>query len=265
MGLLANVLFGVRTWIFQGATLPDRNYVNVQGAVTAVDDPVNNQTVLTFGGAGTSPAFNNVTANSITLGSQVPPQFVATAYPTATTTDASGLVLATIPIPAGMTVAIEATIIANLGAGNVNANLGPSVYKISTAAYRTGSAAPTVPTPTITGGVNKPFTSYAASGNIGTAAETVTGNNLLLFAFGFPAPSAWTTTTYTAGNGTTTPADFVTAGGNVYVCTSSGTASGSAPSGTGTGLGTGALFAFVCTGSAVKASWTLVITSLVTG
>lgn len=231
--------------------------------------PVNQRVALNFSGDGVTVTDNpSKQRTEINIpGGYTPPGWPLAGVPSSVlTTDASGVVLASIPIPIGGTVYVEAVIIPNLGAGGVNANIGgPSVYLLSIAAARIGSAAPTASTPTITGGVNKPFTSYAASGNIGTAASTITGNSLQIFAFGFPAPSAWTTTTYTAGNGTTTPADFVTAGGNVYVCTSSGTASGSAPSGTGTGLGTGALFAFVCTGTAIKVSWTITITSLITG
>jgi hypothetical protein len=173
------------------------------------------------------------------------------------TTNATPLALATVPIPAGSTVLFEGTMMAVLGPGQVNGNLAPSFWAFTAGVYRIGAGAVVVSDPTFgNGNHNVPFCNGGEpAGSFGFG---LSGDNLVLTASGFVVTEAWTSGhTYTAGDGAATAGQFVTANGNVYVCTTGGTASGVAPAGTGTGLGTGAFFAFVCAGSTVPVMWTV--------
>jgi hypothetical protein len=169
-----------------------------------------------------------------------------------TYTDATPHTLATIPIAAGTVVAIEVRILANLGVGNTNA-ARPGLWVATVAAWRVGSANAIAGITDASLASNfKPFLPVNTTSAPGLLGIVVSGGSVLLQANGFAVSEAWTSGhTYTAGDGTTTAGQFATANGNVYLCTTSGTASGSAPSGTGTGLGTGAKFDYVCAGSTV--------------
>lgn len=182
---------------------------------------------------------------------------LATTVPPTITTDATPRTVATIPIPAGSNVALQLRLIATLAPGQVNANLGPAVYRVETFAGRTGTGAPQPGSVKNTSDVSPPFVAFlAGSAAAGAGDINFSGNSLVIQVSGFAVKEAWTSGhAYVRGDSSTVAGDFVTANGNVYLCTSSGTASGSAPSGTGTGLGTGAVFAFVCVGATVPVTW----------
>ncbi len=177
--------------------------------------------------------------------------------PTLTNLTVTPLTLATLAIPAGSNVDVTLRIIATLATGQVNANLAQSCYRAEVFAGRTGSGGAGANNAKDTSDVLAPFVAFVGgAATTGTANLDVSGNNLLIQVTGFAVKEVWTSGhAYVRGDATTTPGDFVTANGNVYLCVSSGTAGGSAPSGTGTGLGTGALFSYVCAGSTVPVTW----------
>jgi hypothetical protein len=148
-------------------------------------------------------------------------------------------------------------LMANLGLG-ANQNGWPNVVEAELICSRQGTNAPSGPTDGDFSSIKKPFIENQASPAAGATNATVSGNSLLIQASGFNIKEAWTSGhTYTTGDGVSTPGDFVTSSGNVWVCTTSGTASGSAPSGTGTGVGTGAKFDCVGVGTGVvTVTWT---------
>jgi len=195
---------------------------------------------------------------SLSIGSQTPPQYSLQVGEPQTTVDDSTLTLGTVPVPAGDTVDFEIVVIAVLGPGEVNANLAPTVYRLRVSAARVGSGSATVPGNNDTSDVSAPFVALENVPTVGTVNVTASGSNILVQATGFGEPVPWESGhAYVRGDGNATPGDFVTANGNVYLCTTSGTSSGSAPSGTGRGLGTGAKFDYVAAGAEIPIRWTL--------
>jgi hypothetical protein len=96
----------------------------------------------------------------------------------------------------------------------------------------------------------------------------VVSNAVRISVTGFAIKEAFTTGhTYVAGDGSTTPGDFVTNAGGIYLCTTGGVAGASAPTGTGTGISDGTdVWAYVgpADGSKVSVRWTFRLTAFVT-
>jgi hypothetical protein len=177
-----------------------------------------------------------------------------------TYTDASAHTVATIAMPAGKMVVVEFTITGNLGTangvGNINAPNAFGMWVTTALLARVGSGSVQVALVMALATASAPFCLAATTSSTGLVAVVGGATSAVIQVNGFSVTEAWTSGhTYTRGDSSTTPGQFVTNAGNVYVCTTSGTASGSAPSGTGTGLGTGALFDFVCAGSTVPVQW----------
>jgi len=211
------------------------------------------------GGLGEVTGYVKLVAPTIDLvtGAQV--------FPAQITTDATLTTVATIPtpVPAGGTLYFEGLLLAVLAPGGVNANFaGVTAYKIAAAYARAaGGSTPMQPDPSAGGGPSAPFIGFGKGPSHGTAAVAFSSNQLVVNVIGFAVKEAWTSGhTYTAGDASSTPGDFVTANGNVYCCTGIGTASGSAPSGTGIGLGTGATFTYVGPGTAIPVEWQFTLT-----
>lgn len=257
-------LFGLRTLTQNFIPVDDEPYLEVDPAYfTVTNDDANQRNVLTFASLP-APTFGAVTVGSITYA----PGYDVTGPAPArhTSTDATPYTMATIPVPAGGIVILDVTAVANLGAGNVNA-ARPGLWRIVVIAWRVGSGAASVG---IVGGILgtnfAPFIPAATTSSTGLLGVVASGGNLLLQANGFAVTEAWTSGhAYVTGDGSTTVGQLVTANGNVYLCTTSGTATGSAPSGTGKGLGTGAKWDYVCTGSTVPVQWTMGALRMVTG
>lgn len=209
-------------------------------------------------GMSASPTFTNLTASTLTY---APGVDVWGGAAQATYTDASPHTVATIAIPVGI-VDFDVLVLANLGTANgvtnVNAPLGPTIYRKNLAGARGSSGGAVLANMSDTSMISKPFIPDSPTATPGCVAFVISGNNLLIQVSGFAVAEAWTAGhTYTAGDASSVVGQFVTANGNVYLCTGSGTASGSAPTGTGTGLGTGATFAYVAVGALVPVQWTL--------
>lgn len=258
-------LFGIRQLTQNFIPLDDEPTLEVDPAYfTVTNDDANQRNVLTFATLP-APTFGNVTVGSLTYAPGYDVTGPSVRY---TSTDASPHALATIPIPGGSIVDIDVTVLANLGtnagASNVNAPIGPAIYRVNIAAARTPSGSPAASIVKDSSGVGAPFILVQGSATSGCMSFALSGNNLLIQVNGFAAVPWVTATAYVTGNGTSTIGSFVTSSGNVYVCTTSGTSSGSAPSGTGTS-GTGAVFTFVCVGSVVPVQWTMGAPRVITG
>jgi len=237
---------------------PNGGALVIGSGVTATPNPDGGFTLA----VGTGQALNG---SSLLLGSNTPPQYQLYAQPTVTSTAFTSATLATVATGTGTTVIATATVVANLGQGQVNANLGPTLYTTSVITWRVGGGSLNASSPSFTNNVTAPFTN-GGSGVQGSIGWSVSGTNVLLQGNGFNVLEAWTSGhAYVAGNGSTIAGQFVTANGNVYCCTTGGTASGSAPSGTGTGLGTGAIFAYVAAGSVVPVAYTVAKLEVITG
>lgn len=177
-----------------------------------------------------------------------------------TTADDSTETLFTIPIPAATTVRFQLRVNANLGAGpNANGWLG--ITEMIVTAARQGTGAPSVELVDHSSHIDAPFREPATSAGTGRVNVTVSGNDVLVQVTGLDVKEAWTSGhAYLAGNGATTAGDLVTSAGNVWLCTTPGTATGSAPTGTGVAQGTGAKFDCVGVGIAyVPMTWTALI------
>jgi hypothetical protein len=178
----------------------------------------------------------------------------------ATFTDAAPHTLATIAVPAGGMVLITLSVLGNLGTSNgvggTNAPNSTGVWIVSALAWRVGSGSVGVALLSALANASSPFLPLANASSTGLVAVVAGATSAAIQVNGFAPTDAWTSgNTYTRGDGSTIVGQFVTANGNVYMCSSDGTASGSAPSGTGTGLGTGAKFDYVCAGSVIPVQW----------
>lgn len=215
-----------------------------------------------------SPTLGNVTVTSLTYA----PGYDVTGPAPArlTTTDATAHTIYTISLAAGAAVKVEFTVIGNLGTANgvanVNAPNALGVWESAVALWRPGSGPVTAAVLSSIATADDPFLPLAPASSTGLVAVVAGATSALIQVNGFAPTEAWTSGhTYTRGDGSTTVGQFVTANGNVYLCTTSGVASGSAPSGTGTGLGTGAKWDYVCAGSTVPVQWTMGAPRLITG
>ena len=180
--------------------------------------------------------------------------------PAVTYTDAAPHTLATIAVPAGGIVMLDFAVIGNLGTangvGNANAPNSPGVWKTTMLLWRVGSGSVGVALLSAIANASSPFLPLANASSAGLVAVVGGATSASIQVNGFAPLEAWTSGhTYTRGDGSTIVGQFVTANGNVYMCSSDGTASGSAPSGTGTGLGTGAKFDYVTAGSVIPVQW----------
>lgn len=258
-------LFGIRQLTQNFIPLDDEPTLEFDPDDFIVEnDAANQRNIVRSAGASSNPTFGNVTVASLTYA----PGYDVTGPAPArhTSTDATPYTIATVSVPAGGIVILDVTAVANLGAGNVNA-ARPGLWRIVVIAWRVGSGAASVG---IVGGILgtnfAPFIPAATTSSTGLLGVVASGGNLLLQANGFAVTEAWTSGhAYVTGDGSTTVGQFVTANGNVYLCTTSGTATGSAPSGTGKGLGTGAKWDYVCAGSTVPVQWTMGALRMVTG
>lgn len=262
---LGTLLFGFRHWLSNGAATNDSDTTNAVLPLVATYNDTTKNVDLSL---SDTPTLGNVTVTSITYGSGI--EVDGPAFGPVTFTDASPHTIATIPIPVGILDLDNLRILANLGTANgvanVNAPLGPTIYRKNLAVARGNSGGAVLANVIDTSAVSKPFIPDSATATPGCVAFVVVGNNLLIQVSGFAVTEAWTAGhTYTQGDASSVVGQFVTANGNVYLCTGSGTASGSAPSGTGTGLGTGATFAFVAVGALVPVQWTMGAPSNVRG
>jgi hypothetical protein len=237
------------------------------GAPTITDNPGQNRTDFYYSGAPATGAFGS---QNITVGTGTPPELQIGFVAHATTTDASPATLLTYALPAASTSDVELRVVANMGgSGTVNQNDWPTIFRFEAEGVRvgTGGVAATIDDDRST--ISTPFiAAVAGAPTTGTVNVTSSGNNLLVQVQGFAPPSAWQPTTgYTHGNGSSTVSDFVTNGGNVYVCKTTGTSAGSGgPTGTGANITDGtAHWTFVAVGSQFPIAWTLVVTGLVTG
>lgn len=197
-------------------------------------------------GSGTDIVANSVTASTVTagslaIGSQVPPQYMAGVG--ATTTIAGGISpLMTIPVPVGKVVTIEFSVNANI-AMPVPGILLPGWLDVVAAYANYGASGPCLlySTPdNLRTAINSPFVAALVTVN-------VSGNDIVFIGHPFTAP-AWVALTAYAGGfadssvlpdavGDSTNA-VVANGGHIYVCTVGGT---SAASGGPTGTGAGAI------------------------
>jgi hypothetical protein len=136
-GLLATLLFGVRTLTQNKATVPDQNVLEIDPSwATVTPDPANRRNILS--GNGTSPTFGDVTASSLTLGGGA---FVMSSEPSVTTTDDSAvnLLAAAIAIPASGALRARFTIEGKIASAALTI---PYTYTMTVKYTRGGSGAP---------------------------------------------------------------------------------------------------------------------------
>jgi hypothetical protein len=207
-------------------------------------------------GSGLSTSFaQSGDIGIVSLSVTAPSVPVATAIAPVTYTDAIAHTVATVSVPISGSVLVKVTIVANLGMNNgvpnVNTPNAVGLWENTILMSRVGSGSVQAAPISVLASASAPFLPLAVSASPGLVNLLAVGaSQVAIQVNGFAPTEAWTSGhTYTRGDGSTTVGQFVTANGNVYLCTTSGTASGSAPSGTGTGLGSGAKFDCVCTGS----------------
>ena len=113
MGLLAKILFGYRTLTQNFVTVPGQNTLEVEGAATVVDDPANERTILTVGGAGTAATFGATAVASLAVGANGQQQLLPAA-PVVTLNGSTSNLASGIALPAGKEVKIRAEIFATI-------------------------------------------------------------------------------------------------------------------------------------------------------
>lgn len=262
-------LFGIRTITQDFIPVPDQPYLEVDpDYFTVTPDPANQRNVLTGAGPSANPVLGNVTVTSITYAPGV--EVDGPAVGPVTYSDANSHTLATISSPAGSVTLIQVSIVANLMMPATSvAGTGSGTWVVWALCNNLGSGGNSAVTFIAQNSLNAnspPFLPAATTSTSGLVAIVANGNDFLIEVNGFAPLGAWASgTAYVTGNGTSVGGDFVTANGNVYLCTTSGTSSGSAPSGTGTALGSGAKFDYVCTGSTIPVRWTMGAPRQITG
>jgi hypothetical protein len=220
-------LFAPILW-YLGIPLSQRYQLYFLGAgVSVVDNPTKNRTEITISGAPTSGALGSET---LSLGTQTPPQFQESASPTITTTDASVAPLWSYTYPAAKLTVIEVQVFAWL-ATSTTAFYYNNTFAIS--AVRIGTAGPVNPIYGFSNNYSNasPPAPFAAAGSPGGLQAATSGSTITLSAQGLAigSVSAWAAGAFTKGA-------LVTKGGYLYAVISiAGTGtSTSGPAGTGT-------------------------------
>lgn len=213
-----------------------------------------------------SPTFTNLTASTLTY---APGVDVWGGAVQATYTDAGPETLATISVPVGSIVVVDFTVIGNLntsnGAPGYKAPQGDGAWKVTARLVNaSGGIGTQVALLSTLASNGAPFLPAATSSATGLVAVVGAGANALIQVNGFAAAPWVVSTAYVTGDGSSVAGSFVTANGNVYRCSTSGTSSGSAPSGTTTS-GTGAVFTYMCAGAVVPVQWTLSAVRAISG
>lgn len=136
-GLLATLLYGIRTLTQNKIPVADQNVLEVDPAwATVTPDPANRRNILS--GQGLAPTFGAITATSVTLG---PGKYYFA--PPATTTDDSpvNLLLAAIAVPSGGAVLVRALV-----TGKITSGTKTLLYRnsFSIVFRRDGSSAPVI-------------------------------------------------------------------------------------------------------------------------
>lgn len=250
---IATKLLGLRHVLFQGVPVSDRQKINFLGpGVTVADNPTEERIDVTIGSS-------TLDGLSLTSGGTVVEQWITAK---ATTTNSTPQTLITVPVASGQGVVVEYTLAAKIL---------PDASTFVGAAWQMLAAGnrPQVGSPSGSSGgvpdaqlIVPPFWDPLSNGGSfrpGGPKLDVSGNNLLLQAWGLDPPSAWQASHFYATEGT-----LVTNGGKVYVLTANGTSAGAGgPSGTGAAITDGtATWAWVSSTPAAWASititWTLV-------
>jgi hypothetical protein len=98
-----------------GVPLPQRKNIDYEGAVTVADDPVKKRTVVTVGGAGTSPTFGAIIATSLNVGEIVegPSEEAGGATQTSSSTTSSPIVA--LPLASGSAATVPVVVVGTDG------------------------------------------------------------------------------------------------------------------------------------------------------